>query len=203
MPLGRRDGDAQSSFRRSNVNTSMPYRLALVAAATLCAGCADHTPSAPSRPAGIAAATANRQSDETFNPELEQALATMRAVTAKYHDLQTALNDGFALRLECGVADEGDGFMGALYANRDRTRDGKIDPALPDGLIYGVTPDGPKLAGIELLMPYALWSDPNPPTFFGATFQREDEPRVFGLHVWLWEHNPNGMFAKVNPRVTC
>jgi hypothetical protein len=179
----------------------MPFRLALVAAATLFAGCADHTPSAPSRPVGIAAAAANRQSDQTFNPDLQQALATMRAATAPYHDIQNALNDGFVLRNPCEVAE--DGAVGAIYTIRSRVRDGKIDPALPDGLIYERAPDGPRLAGIELAMPYDLWQDPNPPTFFGATFQREDGPRAFALHVWLWVNNPDGMFAESNSRVTC
>jgi hypothetical protein len=181
----------------------MPVRLALVAAATLCAGCADRTLSDPFRPTGIAATAANRQSDETFNPDLEQALATMRAATAQYHDIQNALNDGFVLRLQCGDPGEGDEPIGTLYTNRARARDGKIDPALPDGLIYEPTPDGPRLVGIELIMPYALWPSADPPTFFGNTFQREDEPGVFGLHVWIWEHNPNGMFAESNPRVSC
>lgn len=183
------------------MRTFMPFRLALVAAATLCAGCSDQT-SAPSRPVGITVPAATRQSDETFNPDLEQALATMRAATAQYHDIQNALNDGFVLRVECGAEAEG-GSMGALYANRTRARDGKIDPALPDGLIYENAPDGPRLVGVELIMPYTLWPSADPPTFFGATFQREDEPGVFGLHVWLWLNNPNGMFAEENPRVTC
>ena len=183
------------------MNTIMPSRLALVAAATLCIGCADHAPSAPSRPVRISTAAANRLSDETFNPDLEQALATMRAATAPYHDVQNALNDGYVLRNPCEA--EEDGAVGAIYANRTRVRDGKIDPALPDGLIYESTPDGPRLVGIELLMPYDLWQNPNPPTFFGATFQRENGPGAFALHVWLWLHNPDGMFAESNSRVTC
>jgi len=147
------------------------------------------------------AAVGNRQTDATFTPELQQALATMRAATAKYHDIQNALNDGFGLALACGAEDEGDGFTGALYSNPTRVRDGKIDPALPDGLIYEPTPDGLRLAGVEFVMPVALWPNADPPMFFGTPFMNEG-PR-FGLHVWLWEHNPNGMFAKVNPRVTC
>jgi len=146
-------------------------------------------------------ATANRQSDVTLNPDLEQALATMRGATAPYHDIQNALNDGYRLALECGADDEGDGFMGALYSNPTRVRDGKIDPALPDGLIYEPTPDGPRLVGVEFIMPRALWPNTEPPMFFGNPFM--DEGPRFGLHVWLWRHNPNGMFAKVNPRVTC
>jgi len=26
---------------------------------------------------------------------------------------------------------------------------------------------------------------------------------VFGLHVWVWRHNPEGMFATTNPNVSC
>jgi hypothetical protein len=173
----------------------------LAAAATLSAACADQTPSALTRPVSIAAAALERQTDETFSPELQQALATLRAATAQYHDIQNALSDGFVLALPCGAEDEGEGFTGALYANGTRVRDGKIDPALPDGLIYEPTPDGLQLVGVEFVMPVALWPNADPPMFFGTPFLQEG-PR-FGLHVWLWEHNPNGMFAKVNPRVTC
>ena len=183
--------------------TAIPLRLALVAAATLCAACADHPPSAPSRPNGIAAAEANRQVDETFTPDLQEALATMRAATAKYHDIQNALNDGFAFRVPCGAPGEGDEPVGAIYTKPTHVRDGKIDPALPDGLIYEPTPDGPRLVGVELLMPYALWPSAEPPTFVGTPFMREDEPHAFALHVWIWLNNPNGMFAESNPRVTC
>jgi hypothetical protein len=36
----------------------------------------------------------------------------------------------------------------------------------------------------------------------------EPPPRIEGagiwaLHVWLWKHNPSGMFADWNPNVTC
>ena len=41
------------------------------------------------------------------------------------------------------------------------------------------------------------------PGFLGATFQREEEFGVFGLHAWVWRDNPNGLFAETNPRVSC
>jgi hypothetical protein len=146
--------------------------------------------------------TADRQNEEKPNPELEKALAKIRAATAKYHDIQVALNDGFALRHECGTQGD-DGPIGTVYANRTRARDGVIDPSLPDGLIYEPTDEGLRLVGVELVIPYALWTDPEPPSFFGHTFQREDGFGVFGLHVWVWLNNPNGMFEETNPRVTC
>src|SRR5262245_12886047 len=72
----------QFSGRQTFMRRFPGTALALVATATLSAGCADHTPSAPSRPVGIAAASADRQTEATFNPELQQALATLRAATA-------------------------------------------------------------------------------------------------------------------------
>jgi hypothetical protein len=26
---------------------------------------------------------------------------------------------------------------------------------------------------------------------------------VWALHVWVWKHNPSGMFADWNPQVSC
>jgi hypothetical protein len=26
---------------------------------------------------------------------------------------------------------------------------------------------------------------------------------VYALHVWVWRHNPEGLFAETNPRVSC
>ena len=113
------------------------------------------------------------------------------------------MNDGFAFRLPCGSPLEGDEPLGAIYTNRTRARDGKIDPALPDGLIYEPTPDGLRLVGVELIMPSDLWSNPDLPSFFGHTFHVENAGNTLALHVWLWLNNPDGMFAESNPRVTC
>jgi hypothetical protein len=85
-----------------------------------------------------------------------------------------------------------------------RLLDGAIDPSLPDGLIYEPrTNSPPQLVAVEFAVPYALWTGSQPPTFLGATFQREDEFGVFGLHVWIWRDNPNGLFAETNPNVSC
>src|SRR5262249_7239172 len=108
-------------LRRPNVTTAMLYRLSLVAAATLVAACSDKTPLGPSGRSAIAPPAANRQSDEVVNPDLEQALAAMRAATAPYHDIQNALNDGFALRITCLAPGE-DELVGDIYTNRTRAR---------------------------------------------------------------------------------
>jgi hypothetical protein len=92
-----------------------------------------------------------------------------------------------------------------LYVHMGRLTDGAIDPTAPDALLYepGAAGGPPTLVGVELAVPYALWTGEAPPTFLGATFQREDEFGVFGLHVWVWRDNPEGLFAESHPRVTC
>jgi hypothetical protein len=97
------------------------------------------------------------------------------------------------------------GPVGTVYVNMGRLADGIINPASPDALIYvsnGST-DHPALVGVELAIPYSLWTSAQPPKFLGASFQREDEFGVFGLHVWVWRDNPKGLFAESNPNVSC
>lgn len=130
-------------------------------------------------------------------------IKTLRHATARYRDLAKALDDGFVLLHECeSRGDEGP--VGTVYVNLDRLQDGVIDPELPDALIYEPRRyKRPKLVGVEFAIPYTLWTEPQPPQFLGATFQREDEFGVFGLHAWVWRMNPDGLFAETNPRVSC
>jgi len=131
------------------------------------------------------------------------ALATLRRATARYHSLDAAVADGFVFLHGCEVRPE-EGPVGIVYVHMQRLLDGRIDPSLPDGLIYEPRASGsPRLVGVELAVPYALWTQPQAPRFLGASFQQEDEFGVFGLHVWLWRDNPEGLFAESNPNVSC
>jgi hypothetical protein len=38
---------------------------------------------------------------------------------------------------------------------------------------------------------------------YGQQFKQNDTFQLWGLHVWVWEENPSGLFANWNPRVTC
>lgn len=168
----------------------------VVAAAALTA-CADEEPFMPETQATAAPGFARSVIAET-----NQALATLRRVTARYHRLEAALADGFVLLHPCEER-PGEGPVGAVYVHFDRLLDGVIDPETPDALIYEPSKKGEKLVGVEFAIPYALWNEPNPPEFLGAQFQPEDEFDVFALHVWVWRHNPEGMFAESNPNVSC
>jgi hypothetical protein len=167
----------------------------IVATATLMAACAAEAPVAPESPA---LRTANTRA----SAEGARALATLRAATARYHNLKTATDDGFVFLHGCESRPD-EGPVGAVYVHPGRL-DGVIDPALPEALIYEPRENGgARLVGVELAVPYVAWTNAQPPAFLGASFQPEDEFGVWGLHVWLWRKNPEGLFAESNPRVSC
>lgn len=180
-----------------NTSTSRPrVRLAtIVASATLLAACAAEAPVAPERPTLLVANTSTDMKGA-------RALATLRRATARYHDLTAATDDGFVFLHGCESRPD-EGPVGMVHVHPGRL-DGVIDPALPEALVYEPGKDGrARLVGVELAIPYVAWTNAEPPEFLGASFQREDEFGVWGLHVWLWRHNPDGLFAESNPRVSC
>jgi hypothetical protein len=176
-----------------------PSRLLVtVAAVALLAACADDAPVGPEQQPVTAAYLTAQQTAEA-----QQAFATIRRVTAPYHDLNVAIADGFVLLHPCEDRPD-EGPVGTVYVHIGRLMDGVIDPESPDALIYEPSANGrPKLVGAEFALPYPLWPEPEPPEFLGASFQPEDEFGVWGLHLWVWLDNPEGMFAESNPRVSC
>jgi hypothetical protein len=182
----------------TTVLRSLGRSLAALAAAALLAGCADEAPLAPDHSLAAPARLAQASPAQTST-----VLATLRRVTARYHDLDAAIADGFVLLHPCEER-PGEGPVGTVYFHPGRTFDGILDPESPDALVYEPSRNGrPKLVAVEMVMPYALWSEPEPPEFLGVQLQPEDEFGVFGLHAWVWRDNPNGMFAEANPRISC
>jgi hypothetical protein len=189
---------------------SVVKTLTIVATAALFAACADKTPLAPDQRTAMstqlsAPAVADKYgNDHGDNDDRDNALETLRRVTARYHDLRAATNDGFVLLHDCETRGN-EGPVGTVYYNPTRLADGIINPEKPDALIYEPGRHGGPLTlvGVEFAIPFTLWDKPQPPTFHGATFQREDEFGVFGLLIWIWRSNPNGLFAESNPRVSC
>lgn len=169
--------------------------VASLVAALLLGACADRAPLAPESAAARLAA-ADRPVAAS-SADLPRTLAELRRASARYHDVQAAIADGYTL-LGC----EGDG-VGVIYVN-GALIDAQIDPSAPEALVYTQSPSGKlRLAGVELVVPTVVSPVPNAPTFFGHTFQLEDELDVWGLHVWLWVDNPDGLFEELNPRVSC
>jgi hypothetical protein len=59
---------------------------------------------------------------------------------------------------------------------------------------------------VDYTVPVDLWEHEEPPSVLGHELhllQPVPGVQVWGLHVWLFERNPAGMFADFNPRVTC
>ena len=158
-------------------------RIALLATVAVLGGCDD----GPLGPAG----------------ERARALTTLKKVTARYQDVNVAIQDGFVLLHECEVR-PGEGAVGILYVHLDRFMDGTLDPESPDGLLYEPSDDGdPELVGVEVALPAAMWNEPQPPEFLGVALQEEEEFEAFGLHIWVWRHNPDGVFAQAHPGISC
>jgi hypothetical protein len=125
-----------------------------------------------------------------------QELAAARSATAKYHDIAQAEADGY---VNIDLYEPGEGFHWLNAALLDNT----FDPAKPEILLYAEVPGEThlKLVAVEYLVPLAAG---RPAGFIGpADVWREDTERfgLWELTVWLWEHNPTGMFAHLNPRV--
>lgn len=137
-------------------------------------------------------------------------LAAARAATAKYHDEAKAVADGYQRADFC--VESPDGVMGYHYV-KPELLDAPMDVRTPPILLY--LPDragGRKLAGVEYMKVDAdqdLATYDDRPSAFNTQFDgpmpghEPGMPVHYDLHVWLWKHNPDGMFAQFNPAVSC
>ena len=168
---------------------------------TAIAACADNTPVAPDR-ASAAAPQLATQSD----PEAE-VVATLKYATRQYRDLDAALADGFtSVRMLC--AERPGGALGTVYMNMNRAFDGVLYPEVPDGLIYEPATGGrPKLVGVVMAKAYRYGETVTPLQFLGTTLapilDGNINAAIYGVAVWVWRDNPNGLTAPENPRVSC
>lgn len=134
-------------------------------------------------------------------------LAHIRAATARYHDVDVALADGYIPVSPCEQIDAGT--MGVHYLNPARASDADIDPARPELLLYVPTADdGARLVGVEYFVAEAATGGVRP-DLYGVPFDgpmaghSPGMPVHYDLHVWTWRHNPDGMTAQWNPALSC
>jgi len=146
---------------------------------------------------------------------LQKELADSRKATSRFNDVNVAIAANYVkfpdLAGDC-VAQSGQGGMGVHYLNPALV-DGELDPLRPELLVYRPTERGQlELAALEYVVPAPVWdaAHAQPPSLFGHPFHLLRVPNRYGLntplytlHVWLWEHNPNGLFNDWNPRVHC
>ncbi|MEP7345166.1 MAG: hypothetical protein ABI877_07860, partial [Gemmatimonadaceae bacterium] len=88
---------------------SLSRLLPLVAAGVLFAACADDSPLVPNQPTAIPAEFAR-----VPGPDTVRAITTLRRVTARYHNVNLAIKDGFVLLHPCENR-PGEGPVGTVY----------------------------------------------------------------------------------------
>jgi hypothetical protein len=142
-----------------------------------------------------------------------QDLATVRQATAKYHDVNVAIADGYVPTEHCIASPAGG--MGYHYVNPALARDPKIDLTTPEILLYALADGDLNLVAVEYFFgvgaPDAPVPNPAPPSpiLFGRTFDgpmlghEPGMPPHYDLHAWIWQANPNGTFTQFNPNISC
>ncbi len=149
--------------------------------------------------------TAGAATGWVTDPEALRDMAQVRQVTAKYHNVETALADGYIPVSPCEQL-PGVGAMGIHYLNPALALDLAIDPLTPEVLLYVPSGAGLRLVGVE----YFVASVGQPaPRVLGQTFDgpmaghSPGMPEHYDLHAWVWQSNPDGLFAAWNPSVSC
>ena len=140
-----------------------------------------------------------------LTPQMLPQLAALRVLFAKYHDMEKALEHGYKFVPPC-VSDPELGGMGDHYsrnADDDFGRgDGTHALERPQYLVYAPQKNGSRrLAALDYTVPYEKWHSDKAPEFFGIPFTRNDGFGVWMFHIWIFQHNPAGIFANFNPRV--
>ena len=149
----------------------------------------------------------------TADPQVLQDLAKVRQATAKYHDVNVAIADGYVPTDACDESP--DGGMGFHYFNPSLGMDAEVNLTTPEVLMYESVGGELRLVGVEYFVgvgaPDAPVPNPAPPApiLFGRAFDGPmpghipGMPPHYDLHVWVWQPNASGMFALWNPSVTC
>lgn len=137
-------------------------------------------------------------------------LGVVRAATATYHDAGVAVADAFTATDDCVASPAG--VMGYHYLNFGRLG-APLDVRKPAILLYEPALNGGRrLVGVEYFKADTdqdLATDGDRPSLFGVPFDGpmpghlEAMPIHYDLHLWIWQHNPAGMFAELNPAGTC
>ena len=124
-------------------------------------------------------------------------LAAARRATRKFFDVEEARRAGYA-DIGVFVPHMGHHFLKATAL------DEKFDPEEPELLVYSQNPCSGKLelVAVEYAVPLAL-SAKAPKGFIGNAdhWDVNSQFSLWTLHAWVWEHNPDGVFADLNPRV--
>jgi hypothetical protein len=145
-------------------------------------------------------------SDPTFAryPEFARDSARLRAATAAFRSLDSAVAAGYPGDQPVCLANPTQGGMGYHHIN-EKLLDDSIEIERPEILVYGRTKNGDYvLNGVEYYVPYSAHPRELPaPTVMGQKLKAFDRGKFWYRHVWIWLENPKGLFEDWNPKVTC
>ncbi len=137
-------------------------------------------------------------------------LRDARLATASYLDPERAIANGYQFASDCGSGPRHE-FTGQRYVNyyyvQESLATGSLTKSRPAGLVYSPGPDGGqfRLAAVEYIVPDVGQARPK---LFGQEFDGPHDPyhagvALYDLRVWLWDANPDGIFARRNSLTHC
>ena len=145
---------------------------------------------------------ANESSAGTKKSTDEQLLKDVKKATSRFHSTTQAIKAGYVPDEHC-VSVPHLGGMGIHWVNPNLV-DGVFDPLKPEAVLYAPGPDGNlRLIALEYVV---INTGQAAPMFGSQPFDVDGVPGLpshWSLHVWLYEHNPSGMFMPFNPNVHC
>jgi len=187
------------------MDRSLPrsFTFAAVACGAALALVACEQRSQPTSPEALAHSVhASTRDANVVSGDVERQIARLRAVTAPFHDFQTAVDAGWGTQITACFSDP-QGGMGYHYGNTALI-DGVVDALKPELLLYEPQKNGKlRYVAVEYIVPFTAWTGDVPPQLYGQAFHRNGAVGLWVLHVWHFRNNPRGMFADWNPRVTC
>jgi hypothetical protein len=186
------DTDRRSIMPSQQTRASRSLTLTACAAIALlaAAACDEPVTSAPDGPAFSRGAAASEAAQDAL-------LKSVMQMAARYNSTQQALRDGYTPETHCVP------HMGFHWPRFDLV-DPVFAPLQPEVVLYAPGPSGKlQLVAVEYVVidvgqPHPHFGDQ--PFDVGGTPIPVDH---YSLHVWLFEDNPDGMFAAHNPNVSC
>jgi len=139
----------------------------------------------------------------------DDSIAAVRSATARYHDVQVAIADGYVPSDHCVASPAG--VMGYHYTKPSLLAQ-PPDLRRPAMLLYLPTEKGLELGGVEWIQADGDQdpaTDADRPSLLGVPFNgpmpghEPGQPVHYDLHAWVWQHNPAGTFAQFNPAASC
>jgi len=126
----------------------------------------------------------------------------VRSANSRFQDVKAAVAEGYS-PIPCTSGTDG-GAMGVHYVNGEYLKDEVPDLKRPQAVMYEPLPNGKmELVAVEYI------SSKGPASLEGQLFSFTGAPNRYGLgpfyelHVWAWKKNPRGVFADMNPNVSC